>query len=72
MHAFRRHVEPQNTVPQEWVGFLRVADNKNGLFSFLSHEVVNIQKEKEVISTLFEDVIYRQQRNTGGLAPCSQ
>ena len=67
----RRHVEPQNTVPQDWGRFLRLADNKKMFFSFLSHEVVNIQTEKQVISTLFEDVICRQQRNTGGLAPCS-
>ena len=50
---------------------MRLADNKKELFSFLSHEVINMHTEKQVISTLFENVICRQERNTDGLAPCS-
>ena len=56
---------------QNWGGFLRLDDNKKELFSFLSHEAITIQTKKQVISTLFEDVICRQERNTDGLAPCS-
>ena len=50
---------------------MRLDDNRKELFSFLSREVVTIQTEKQVICTLFEDVICRQERNTEGLAPCS-
>ena len=67
----RRHVAPQNAVPQYWGEFFRLADNKKELFSFFSHEVINMHTEKQVISTLFENVICRQERNTDGLAPCS-
>ena len=50
---------------------MRLDDNKEELFSFPSSELVTIQIEKQVICTLFEDVICRQERNTEGLAPCS-
>ena len=50
---------------------MRLADNKKEPFSFLSREVINIETEKQVISTLCEDVICQQARNTEGLAPCS-
>jgi hypothetical protein len=68
----RRRVAPQNAVPKNWGAFLRLADNKKELFSFLSHGIITIQTEKQIISTLFEDVVCRQERNTEGLAPCSQ
>ena len=67
----RRRVSPQNAVPQNWGEFLRLADNNKELFSFLSREVATIHTEKQVISTLLEDVICRQERNTEGLASCS-
>ena len=64
--ALRRHVSPQNAVPQNWGEFFRLADNKKELFSFLSREVVTIHTEKQVISTFLEDVIC-QERNTCSL-----
>ena len=67
----RRRVAPQNALPKNWGEFLKLADNKKELFSFLGREVVSIETEKQVISTLFEDIICRQERNTVGLAPCS-
>ena len=50
---------------------MRLADNKKELFSFLSNEVITIQTDKQIISTLLEDVICWQERDTDGLSPCS-
>ena len=41
-----QRVAPQNTVPQNLGGFLRLADNKKELFYFLSREVITIETEK--------------------------
>lgn len=67
----RRRVAPQNAVPKNWGEFLRHAENKKELFSFLSREVITIPTDKQIISTLLEDVVCRQERHTEGLAPCS-
>ena len=45
--------------------------NKKELFSFLSREAITMQTDKQVISTLLEDVVCRQERNKEGLSPCS-
>lgn len=67
----RRRVDPKNAVPKNWGDFLRLAENKKELFAFLSREVVTIPTDKQIISTLNEDVVCRQPRCTEGLAPCS-
>ena len=67
----RRRVAPQNMIPKNWGEFLRVAENKKELFAFLSREVVTISTEKPIVSTLLEDVHFRQGRSKEGLAPCS-
>ena len=64
----RRRVAPNNAVPKNWGDFLRLADNKKELFAYLSKEVITIQTENQVISTLLEDVVCRP---VEGLAPCS-
>ena len=50
---------------------LRFTDNEKELFAFLSREVITIQTDKLVFSSLLEDVICRQEKNTEGLSPCS-
>ena len=50
--GIRRRVAPSNTIPGNWQEFLRLADNKNELFDFLAHEVVeNLSGEKYVSSS---------------------
>ena len=67
----RRRVAPNNAIPKNWGEFLRLAENKKELFAFLSREVITMSTDKQVISTLQDDVIYRQERDKEGLAPCS-
>jgi len=66
----RRRVAPNNAIPKNWGEFLRLLENKKELFSFLSKEVITMPTDKQVISTLLDDVIYRQERDKDGLAPC--
>ena len=60
-----------NSILKNWGEFLRLADNKKELFAFLSREAITMLTDKQVISTLLEDVVYRQERNEEGLSPCS-
>ena len=50
---------------------MRLTDNKKELLSFLSREVITTSTDKQVISTLLEDVVCRLERDRQGLAPCS-
>ncbi len=67
----RRRVAPNNAIPKNWGEFLRLSENKKELFAFLSREVITMPTDKQIISTLLDDVIYRQERDKEGLAPCS-
>lgn len=67
----RRRVAPNSVIPKNWGEFLRLSENKKELFSFLSKEVITIPTDKQVISTLLENVLCRQERDIEGLAPCS-
>ena len=49
--GIRRHVEPLNAIPGYWPEFLRVSDNKTELFSFMAKTVVEIDSDKQVITT---------------------
>ena len=62
----RRRVAPNNAIPKNWGEFLRLAENKKELFAFLSREVITMSTDKQVISTLQDDVIYRQERDKEG------
>ena len=42
----RRRVVPSAAIPKNWKDFLRVDDNKTELFSFLSHQVTILQRER--------------------------
>ena len=67
----RRRVAANNSIPKNWGEFLRLDDNKKELFAFLSREAITVETDKQVISTLLEDVVCRQERNKDGLSPCS-
>ena len=60
-----------NSIPKNWGEFLRLDDNKKELFAFLRREAITLETDKQVISTLLEDVVCRQERNKDGLSPCS-
>ena len=68
MGHLQTRVAPNNSIPKNWGEFFMLADDKKELFAFLSSEV---QTDKEVISTLLEDVVCRRERDKEGLSPCS-
>ena len=67
----RRCVEPLNAIPGYWYEFLRISDNKTELFSFLAKTVVEIDTDKQVITTHNTDVLCTNCKDVSGLAPCS-
>ena len=67
----RRRVEPSNSIPGNWQGFLRINDNKTELFSFLATNAATIVTDKQVISTCHTGVLYTQSRDVSGLDPCT-
>lgn len=69
----RRRVAPSVKIPPNWKSFLRVDDNKTGLFRLLAEEVVSIDAPgKEVYSTQGNQVVSNGTRQTlEGLQPCS-
>ena len=67
----RRHAEPLNAIPGNWPEFLRVSDNKTELFSFMAKTVVEIDTDKQVITTHNSDVLCTNRQDVSGLAPCS-
>ncbi len=74
--TFKEHAHdvfsPYVKSQREGKEFLKLLENKKELFSFLSKEVVTISSpHKQIISTLQETVICRQERDVEGLAPCS-
>ena len=42
----RRRVVPSAAIPKNWKDFLRVDDNKTELFSFLSHQITLLQRDR--------------------------
>ena len=69
--GIRRRVDPSNTIPGNWQGFLRLADNKTELFEFLAHQVVeNLSGEKDVYTTCGQNVLCsRVRQDISSLAP---
>ncbi len=69
----RRRVESSNTVPKNWLEFLRNEDNKRELFSFLSLKTASVSTEStQIIVTHHQDVLCTSPRMTTSLAPCTQ
>ncbi len=69
----RRRVESSNTVPKNWLEFLRNEDNKRELFSFLSLKTASLSTEStQIIVTHHQDVLCTSPRMTTSLAPCTQ
>ena len=70
--GIRRRVQATNQLPRDWNGFLRVDENKTELFKFLAEETVTLGGEKQIISTLGDQVIcYPPRVDVSNLAPCS-
>lgn len=55
--GIRRRVEPSSTIPGKWQEFLRIDASKVELFSFLANRVTTIGTEKQIISTLCDQVL---------------
>ena len=69
--SIRRCVEPSNSIPGNWQGFLRINENTIELFSFLATSAETIATDKQVISTCHIGVLCTQSRDVSGLAPCT-
>ena len=70
--GIRRHVAPSNTIPGNWQGFLRLADNKTELFDFLAHQVVeNLSGEKDVYTCGQNVLCSRVRQDISSLEPCT-
>ena len=71
--GIRRRVAPSNTIPGNWLEFLRLADNKTELFDFLAHQVVeNLSGKKDVYTTCGQNVLCsRVRQDISSLAPCT-
>ena len=71
--GIRRRVDPSNTIPGNWQGFLRLADKKTERFDFLTHQVVeNLSGEKDVYTTCGQNVLCsRVRQDISSLAPCT-
>ena len=67
----RRRVEPLNAIPGNRHEFLHISDNKTELFSFLAKTVVEIDTDKQVITTHNTDMLCTNRQDVSGLAPCS-
>ena len=67
----RRQVEPSSAVPGNWSSFLRIADNKLELFSYLATMAVSIDTSKQVISTHHVNVICKNRQDVSSRAPCT-
>ena len=67
----RRCVEPSSAVPGNWSAFLRIADNKSELFSYLATMTVGTDTSKQVISTHHVNLICKNRQDTSSLAPCT-
>ena len=53
----RRRVAPTTAIPQNWMDFLRVDENKSELFMFLSEHVTTSQLKKAKASTQLMEVM---------------
>ena len=67
----RRRVEPLNAVPPNWQQFLRISANKSELFLYLATTIMSGESDKQIISTLKNEVRCIQPRDVSGLAPCT-
>ena len=71
--GIRRRVSPSTAVPKNWQDFLRVDDNKQELFHYLSQCCVSwtLDANKEIVATDCEQVLVCPARDISSLAPCS-
>ena len=71
--GIRRRVSPSTAVPKNWQDFLRVDDNKQELFHYLSQCCVSwtLGANKEIVATDGEQVLVCPARDISSLAPCS-
>ena len=67
----RRRVEPLNVVPPNWQQFLRISANKSELFLYLATTITSGESDKQIISTLKNEVRCIQPRDVSDLAPCT-
>ena len=70
--GIRRRVESNSLVQRNWQSFLRNEDNKTELFSYLARQAMTIHSEKQVVSTIGENVVFLQEQNNQMLSPCNQ
>ena len=66
---------PSTVMPKNWRDFLRCDENKSELFTFLTHEVINLPlaEGKEVYATDGSGVLCSPaESDSAYLAPCSQ
>ena len=71
----RKRVAPSTVMPKNWRDFLRCDENKSELFTFLTHEVINLPlaEGKELYATDGSGVLCSPaESDSAYLAPCSQ
>ena len=74
-HGIKVQVKGNTKVPSNWTGFLRVDDNKAGLFSLIAESVQSmaVPEGKEVVSTAGNKVVCQPARAHGaGSLDCTQ
>ena len=70
----RRRVAPTTAIPQNWMDFLRVDENKSELFRFLSQHVTSLstEEDKSIYTTHGSDVLSSiVDADMTSLVPCS-
>jgi len=72
--GIHRHIESSNALPRNWQEFPRNSENKSELFYFLSLQIekLEIEIERQIMTTYHKGVLCTQPRGTNGLAPCTQ
>ena len=67
----RRRVEATTKLPKNWQDFLKSEENKEELFHFLSKESVKLKDPGQIISTLEDNVLHKEEDCSLHLSPCN-
>ena len=71
-NGVRRRVEPGIKLSGDWGSFMRVDDNKTGLFKYPAEQTVSVETpRKQVLSTSDIFVLSKSRVDLSGISPCT-
>ena len=69
--CIRRHMEGNKQVPSHWQEFMRIDENKSGLFHLISDRIVDEEFPGQVIATRGDEVLSSAPCDLAGLMSCT-